>query len=147
MSEMFDGERLPIRLEGTMEGQFVNHIIIVDATQLGNKPISLLLDSGVNYLYFFGGAESLGIGATEQECVIANISRSSNNFAGYTKTVPQLRFGSKKLSNLPAIAQQRIDGMDTDGLMPTSAFHSIFISHSQRFIILDPLPMRERVSN
>jgi gag-polyprotein putative aspartyl protease len=138
MSEMFDGERLPVELEGIMQGQYVNHIIIITATKLGNKPIKLLVDSGVNYLYFFGGPESLGFGAIERECALANLSSPSKHFAGYSNTIPQLRFGNKKLSNLPAIAQQRIDGMDTDGLMPTSAFHSIFISHSQRFIILDP---------
>ena len=140
MSDMFEGERVPIQLEWSMDGHYVNHTLIVTgySSDLGKKAISLLLDSGANYLYLFGGEQSLGGGATQRECVAATLSDPSNRFPVFTKVLPQLRFGNKNVSNLTAVAQLRTTGAYTEGLMPTSAFRSIFISHSQKFVILDP---------
>jgi hypothetical protein len=140
MSDMFEGERLPVQLETTMDGQYINHTLIVtgSSSELGRKQISLLLDSGVNYLYLFGGEQSLGGGATHRECSAATISDPSNQFICIQKVLPQLRFGNKKVVSLIAVAQLPTTTAYTDGLMPTSAFNSIFISHSQKFVILDP---------
>jgi hypothetical protein len=52
--------------------------------------------------------------------------------------LPQLCFGKKKIISLIAVAQLRPTSAYTEGLMPTSTFHSIFTSRSQRFVILDP---------
>jgi predicted aspartyl protease len=140
MSDRFEGERLPVQLEATLEGNYVNHtlILIGSSSELGGKSVSLLLDSGVNYLYLFGGEQSLGGGATQRECSRSTISDPSNQFICLQKVLPQLRFGNKKVVSLMAVAQLRTTSAYTDGLMPTSAFHSIFISHSQKFVILDP---------
>ena len=141
MSDMFEGERLPVQLEVTREdGQYVNHTLIVtgSSSELGRKPISLLLDSGVIYLYLFGGEQSLGGGATHRECSAATISNPTNQFICIQKVLPQLRFGNKKVVSLIAVAQLPTTTAYTEGLMPTSAFDSIFISHSQRFVILNP---------
>jgi hypothetical protein len=141
MSDMFEGERLPVQLEVTLEhGQYVNHTLIVtgSSSELGRKQISLLLDSGANHLYLFGGEQSLGGGATHQECSAATISNPTNQFICIQKVLPQLRFGNKKVVSLIALAQLPTTTAYTEGLMPTSAFGSIFISHSQRFVILDP---------
>jgi hypothetical protein len=140
MSDMFEGERLPIQLETTMDGQHVNHALIVtgSSSELGRKSISLSLDSAANFLYLFGGEESLGGGATHRECSAATVSGLSNQFICIQKVLPQLRFGNKKVLNLMAVAQLPTTRAYTEGLMPTLAFHSIFISHSQRFVILDP---------
>ena len=140
MSDMFEGERLPVQLETTMDGQYVNHtlIIIGSSSELGRKSISLLLDSGVNFLYLFGGEQSLGGGATHRECSAATLSDPSNQFICIQKVLPQLRFGNKEVVSLMAFAPPRATRAYTEGLMPTSAFNSIFISHSQKFVILDP---------
>jgi hypothetical protein len=140
MLDMFEGERLPVQL-ASMDGQYVNHTLIVTgyASELGRKPISLLLDSGVNFLYLFGGEQSLGGGGvTQRECSAATISDPSNQFICLQKVLPELRLGNKKVVNLTVVTQLRTTAAYTEGLMPTSAFHSIFISHSQRFVILDP---------
>lgn len=139
MSDMFDGERLPVQL-AAMDGQDVNRTLVVtgSSSELGGKPMSLLLDSGVNHLYLFGGEQSLGGGGIRQDCFAATISDPSKQFTCIQKLLPQLRFGSKKVSNLIAVSQQRRTGAYAEGLMPTSVFRSIFISHSQRFVIFDP---------
>jgi predicted aspartyl protease len=142
MSDMFEGERLPVSLEGNMNGESTNHrlIIIGYSIELSDKAISLQLDSGANFLYLFGGPESLGAGATRQKCIATTISNPAYQFSGYQKKLWQLRLGQKKVANVMAFALPQPPGKDTDGLMPTSAFHSIFISHSQKFVILDPTP-------
>jgi predicted aspartyl protease len=142
MSDMFEGEHLPVKFEGDIDGDSINHRLIVTgySSDLSNKAISLQLDSGANFLYVFGGAESLGVGATMQRCVASTIASASYQFVGYKKKVRQLRFGQKKMANVVAYALPRTVGEDTDGLMPTFGFQSIFISHSQKFVILDPSP-------
>jgi hypothetical protein len=139
MSEMFEGERLPVQL-AIMDGQYVNRTLVVtgSSSELGGKPMSLLLDSGVNYLYLFGGEQSLGGGGIPRDCSAATISDPSKLFLCKQKVLPQLRFGNKKVSNLIAVAELRTTAAYAEGLMPTSVFRSIFISHSQRFVILDP---------
>jgi predicted aspartyl protease len=144
MSEMFDGEHLPVSLKGIVDGELINHRLIVTgySVELTNPDLSLQLDSGANSLYIFGGPESLGVGATAQRSVATTISNSQYQFLGYKKKVLQLSLGQKKLVNVMALSLPRIPGLDTDGLMPTSAFDSIFISHSQKFLILDPTTKR-----
>jgi predicted aspartyl protease len=146
MSDMFEGERLPVQLEVTVNGQYVNHTLVVTgfSNDLGRRSISLLLDSGVNYLYLFGGKQSLGGGATQRECSRATLSDPSKQFLCLQKVLPELCFGKKQVVSLMAVAQLATTNGYTDGLMPTSAFHSIFISHSQRFVILDPSSSKPR---
>jgi hypothetical protein len=96
------------------------------------------LESGANFLYLFGGEESLGGGAAHRECSAATLSDPWNQFVCIQKVLPQLRFGNKKVVSLMAVAQLPTTRAYTEGLMPTSAFDSIFISHSQKFVIVNP---------
>ena len=140
LTESVVGERLPIRLQGMMEdGPVVGRLIVfAHALELGRTNVSLQLDSGVNSLVMFGGPQSLGAGAIQQNLDIAGSVQSSNRVSVYSTMIQQLWVGSKVVRNITAFAPPARPGMDTDGLMPTSAFSSIFISHSQKFVILDP---------
>ena len=140
LTESVVGERLPIRLQGMMEdGPVVGRLIVfAHALELGRANVSLQLDSGVNSLVMFGGPQSLGAGAMQQNLDIAGSVQSSSGVSGYSTMIQQLWLGSKVVRNITAFAPPARPGMDTDGLMPTSAFNSIFISHSQKFVILDP---------
>jgi hypothetical protein len=55
-----------------------------------------------------------------------------------TRTVRSLNLGSNSLTDLTVVAISRRAEVDTDGLVPTSLFHSIFISHQGKFAILNP---------
>ena len=142
MADRFEGEHLPVSLDGILDGESIKYRLIVTgySAELSNKAISLQLDSGANFLFLFGGVESLGVGATMERLAAATISSPSYQFVGYKKKVRQLRFGQKKMSNMMAYSLPRTAEMGTDGLMPTFEFQSIFISHSQKFVILDPSP-------
>ncbi len=138
------GERLPVRLEGVMDGApTVGRLIVTGhALELSSKDITLLLDSGVSSLVMFGGPGSLGVGATQQNYMMASTTKSSIALAVSTKTVRQLRMGSTVVPNVVAVAPPERPGTDTDGLLPTALFQSIFISHSQKFVIFDPSARR-----
>jgi hypothetical protein len=140
LTEALGGERIPIRLEGMMEGGPVigRLILSAHALELDRRDVSLLLDSGVNSLVMFGGPQSLGAGAIQQNLDIAGSVQSSNGVSVYSTTIKQLWLGNKIVRHVTAFAPPAKPGMDTDGLMPTSVFGSIFISHSQKFVILDP---------
>ena len=133
------GERLPIRLHGIMDGQpTIGRLIVAcRAPELSSKEITLQLDSGINSLLLFGGRRSLGSGAADLDYTIASASKTSSLTVS-TRTVGTLQVGSKVVANVVAIAPPARPGTDTDGLLPTSLFSSIFISHSQRFVIFDP---------
>jgi len=61
------------------------------------------------------------------------------SLAADAQTARFLRLGDKTFPNLTVIVLSDIIlSMDIDGLLPTSLFRSIFISHSGKFAILDP---------
>jgi hypothetical protein len=140
LADELTGERLPIRLDGIMDGQpTIGRLIVAcRAPELSRNEITLLLDSGINSLVLFGGSQSLGVGAAEQNYFVASATKGSSAVAVYTKMVRQLRVGRRILPNVLAVAPPAKPGTDTDGLLPTSLFSSIFISHSQKFVIFDP---------
>ncbi len=55
-----------------------------------------------------------------------------------TRTIRSLDLGRSEVDDLTVIALAGHPDSDTDGLIPTSLFHSIFISHQGRFVILNP---------
>jgi len=144
LEDSLAGERLPIRLDGVMDGQPTIGRLIVEgrSPELSRNAVTLLLDSGASSLVWFRGPQSLGIGAVEQSYLIAIASKPSNPVTVTTKVLRQLRVGSTVVPNVMAVAPPARPGADTDGLLPTSLFGSIFISHSQKFVIFDPSTKR-----
>jgi len=55
-----------------------------------------------------------------------------------TRTVRRLDLRKDEVNDLTVIAHTGQPESDTDGLIPTSLFHSIFISHQGGFVILNP---------
>jgi hypothetical protein len=144
LAATLNGERLPVHLNGIADGEPTSGRLIIAsyAPELSNYEITLLLDSGINSFVLLRGTQSLGAGAVEQVYTMANSANTSNLVRVSTRIVRRLRLGSTSLVNVNAIAPPARPGADTDGLLPTSLFHSIFISHSQKYIIFDPSTRR-----
>jgi predicted aspartyl protease len=138
LAETLAGERLPIQLGGTRQGKptFGRLILLGRIHELGDNPISLLLDSGVNNLTLL--RDTLGPGSNRQEFVVAGNFKSSGITTMETKTVRRLDLGRNEVNDLTIVAVAGQQEWDTEGLIPTSLFHSIFISHQGRFVILNP---------
>jgi predicted aspartyl protease len=129
LAQTLMGEHLPLQLTGTLGGKPTQRRLIVSGhmREFGDNPTSLVLDSGTNYLVLF--QESLGPTSSDRQTSVG---------AAATRMVQQLYLGGKHFSNVTAMAVSRHGEMDSDGLVPTSIFQSIFISHEGRFAILNP---------
>jgi predicted aspartyl protease len=140
LANALDGERLTVSLHGSLQG---NHstddrlIVSGRAKELGDKPVSLLLDTGANALVLFGGPGSLGEKATREQFTATSFLGGGDKFTARTRIVT-LQLGNGPTAKLQAMAPPAVAGMDTDGVVPMSVFKSIFISHSGRFVILEP---------
>jgi predicted aspartyl protease len=138
LSQMLSGERLPLQPTGVLNGEPTAGRIIVQghARELGDKEITLLLDSGANSLMWFHGAASLGPANAQESSFAAPNGVVSSTV--YTRSIGLLQLGQKRVPGLTAWSQSQPIFADTDAALPTSVFHSIFISHSQRYVIFDP---------
>jgi hypothetical protein len=137
LAETLTGEHLPVQLSGTRQGKptFRRLIVTGHIEELGNNSMSLLLDSGTDNLALF--RESLGPGSNRLQFVEAGI-KSSGLTMMETRTVRRLSLGRGGVDNVTVIALTGNPKSDSDGLIPTSFFHAIFISHQGRFVILNP---------
>jgi len=140
------GERISVRESGTVEGlRTVNRLIItIQSPELSVSGMSFQLDSGATLPVLFPHSagrmrvddDRTSAAATTAECEYCSLFR--------IRRLRVLQVGKRMLSNvLMAIPDVR-GQMDTDGLLPTSLFRSIYISHSSSFVILDPelLPVK-----
>ena len=137
MAQTATGEHLALQLTGNYHGQPTQNRLIVSGhiPELGDAPMLLLLDSGANSPTLF--RDSLGPGAAQQPMRAGNFNHWVSSSAS-TRTIRSLSLGRNSLTNLTLIAISRRAEVDTDGLVPTSLFHSIFISHEGKFVILNP---------
>ena len=145
MAEAASGEHLPVQLTGTYHGRQTHNRLVVSGyiKELGDKPMALLLDSGANTLTLF--QDTLEPGANQQTFMNAGSFNKWISLSAETRKVRDLRLGDDSLSNLTVVALSRRADVDTDGLIPTSLFRSIFISHRGGFVILNPsLPKEGR---
>ena len=138
MAETAIGEHLSLELNGTYHGQPTHNRLVISGhiQELGDKPMALLLDSGVNSLTVF--QDALGSGANQQTPLRIGSFNKWISSPAQTRQVRSLSLGGNSVSNLTVVALSRRADVDTDGLIPTSLFRSIFISHRGRFVILNP---------
>lgn len=138
MAQTALGEHLPLQLTGTYHGKLTYDRLVISGRmqEFGDATMSLLLDSGANQFTLF--RDSLGPGTSQ------NVPTTTGNFNRWvvslsaTREIRSLNLGSASIRDLTAVALPRRAGVDTDGLVPTSLFHSIFISSHGGFVILNP---------
>jgi predicted aspartyl protease len=145
MAEAASGEHLPMQLTGTYHGEPTANRLVVSGyiPEVGDTPMLLLLDSGANSLTLF--QDNRVPNSNQQQTVQTGNFDRWVSLSAATRTVRFLRLGGNSVSNLTMITLARGAGVDTDGFVPTSLFHSIFISHRGKFAILNPsFPMASR---
>ncbi len=137
LADRLTGEHLPLSVNGSYEQELTRNPLVVVGNIFGNKDMKLQLDSGtpsivlfttLNTSTFSGGSSSYSLGG------ILGGGRLVD-----PQTARFLRLGEKVFLDLTVfVSRGKIPPMDVDGLLPTALFRSIFISHSGRFVILDP---------
>jgi predicted aspartyl protease len=139
LANTLTGEHIPLSLSGFNDQKLTrNRLIVVGhINEFGNKNMKLQLDSGTSKFLLFSRLHKADLISTQSSLhSIGGIFGGSLD-ANVSQTA--LRLGNKLLPNLPVlVAIGTIRPMDIDGLLPTSLFQSIFISHSGQFAILDP---------
>jgi hypothetical protein len=138
LADMLTGEHMPLSLNGFYEQKLTRNRLVVVGNIFGNKDMALQLDSGTPSILLFSKLNKPSL-ISEKRTVhfVGGIFGSS--FVADAQTVMHLRLGGKTFSDLTVlVAAGNMPPMDIDGLLPTSLFRSIFISHSGKFVILDP---------
>lgn len=138
LAENVTGERLPLQLTANYRGKLTRNRLVISGRiqEFGDREFLLLLDSGTNQLTLF--KDDLEAGENQSEPIwTANFGQWFTASVA-SHRIRSLSLGRNSVSDLTAIALTRHAGADTDGLLPTSLFHSVFISHSGRFVILNP---------
>jgi predicted aspartyl protease len=138
MAQTATGEHLPLQLTAIYHGKPTNNRLVISGRiqELGNATMSLLLDSGANQLTLF--QDNLGPGVNVAEPIKAGSFNQWVGSSAVTRRIRSLNLGSNSVTDLTVVALSRRVEVDTDGVIPTSFFHSIFISHLGRFVILNP---------
>ena len=111
------------------EGAHVPVKVVYGCMTVATNQGDLLLDSGADMLFLFRNS----VGATT-----AQVRASSGLSAPVSvDRAPELRIGERKYS--PANAEYRaVADAPEAGLLPTSLFHAIFVSNSERYVVFDP---------
>jgi predicted aspartyl protease len=143
LTDGLDGERLQFRRNGLYYGAFTHNRLIVTG-HIGasaDKDLRLLLDSGTPIFLLFAINKS----ALPSQAPSSVSGVFGDRFDVDAKTALGLRLGQSIFSNVtvftPALS---VPKSDVDGILPTSLFRSIFISHSGEFVILNPTAKKAR---
>lgn len=138
LAEALAGEHLPLQTNSTFHGKPTHNRVIVSGSIQEEEEVtlSLLLDSGAGQLTLF----------KENLCPTKSHSKSiwTGNFGRWSSIrakvceLSALSLGQTSISDLNAIEVPRRADVDSDGLLPTSLFQSVFICHSEKFVILNP---------
>jgi len=130
MAQTATGEHLPL--------QVTHNRLIISARmkEFGDAPMSLLLDSAANHLTLF--QDNPAPGASETESIKAGSFNQWVSSSAAIRRIRSLDLGSNSLPDVTAVTLTRRPDPDSDGLIPTSLFHSILISHRGGFVILNP---------
>ena len=137
LGEMLVGEHLPLSSYGSRGEKLDSDrlVIVGHFDEIGNKDAKLQLDSGVPYLVLCSQGSRPGILNEPQTFPVTGLLGSS--FAAYSQTA-HLRVGRFFSDVTVIVPAQNIHPLSVDGFLPTSLFRTIFISHSGRFVILNP---------
>lgn len=143
LREKLTGDRLPLSSYGSGgEKLDVDRLVIVGQfDELRGKEAKLQLDSGTPYLLLCSQLNKPDAWNRPVTFPVSGVL--GKGFAAYAQTA-HLRLGKRFWSGVTAVVPtETIKQVNVDGLLPTSMFHSIFISHTGGFVILEPSTNRE----
>jgi predicted aspartyl protease len=140
LAEMLTGERVSLRLLGDDGFGTVSNRLILTARipDLTLDRVKLLLDTGTNVVVLYGPRLHLPDARGNALAVSGNAVSAASTMAGSWQRTGSIALGDKTTAYLPTVVLSVRRTSDVDGLLPASAFHSIFISHSGEFVLLNP---------
>jgi hypothetical protein len=150
MGEDLEGERIPLSDHGSAEGEptFNRLLLTARAPDVGPNELTFALDSGASTVVLFSNTHTGGWALRREDLVAPGFSNSLQ--AGERpislRRLQTLKLGRRVLADLMAAIPTSSPAEDSDGLLPTGIFHSVYISHSGGFAIFDPVLRRPAAS-
>jgi predicted aspartyl protease len=141
LTDMLTGEHVPFSSRGVYRGELThNRLVVVGRVpELGDKSLTLLLDSGTNYVVLFA-ALNMPVNVSEERGYSAIGTFGPNRELSFKKqAVRALLLGDTSLVHLRVVIPTGGSSMDEDGFLPVSIFNAVFISHSGGFVIFNPV--------
>jgi hypothetical protein len=138
MAEALAGEHVPLASQGSYQGEPTRNrlMLTLKIPEVTALPLTLQLDSAACLLILFersllslleGGWEAVDAGDDRMGVIPM-----------YQRRVKAFTVGSNVLHQVMLMAPARSEGNDSDGLLPTNLFRSVYISHSGGFAIFNP---------
>ncbi len=144
--EDLEGERIPLRDHGSAAGQPTSHrlLLTVKAPDLGPNEMTFALDSGASTVVLFRNAHTWAWLSRREHLGASGLSVGLQASAHPVNmsSLQALTLGRRVLANLATAVPTSSPPADSDGLLPTCIFHSVYISHSRGFAIFDPVIRR-----
>jgi hypothetical protein len=138
LRDILSGERLPLTLNLSNENEATeNRLVVVGhCSESGGREVKFQLDSGVTGVVLLLGPNAQAVASTPTHTVEGPFGFL---FEANLQTA-HFQLGKRLFTETVIVPKSNISprGADVDGLLPTSLFRSIFISHSGKFVILDP---------
>lgn len=110
---------------------------IVIGARMGREPLSLVLDSGANHVVLFRMPEAMA--RTSPVSSTVTTLDGARQAAATTWTAAMMVEDKLRMKTRPAVVVQRA-GSPVDGLMPVSAFESVYVDRARNEVVLLPLP-------
>jgi hypothetical protein len=107
----------------------------------GTRPVLLKLDSGSNVTFVYDQDKCLALGLQKRARLQGNSADGAQR--GFVLLPPQdMQVGKHTLPLVPLVrlaANGRdVPSHEVDGLLTTGLFRSVFISYTDRYVVLDP---------
>jgi Aspartyl protease len=150
MVEDLEGERIPLINHGRFEGEPTSNRLLLTAKvpDVGPNDLTFALDSGASTVVLFRNTHtgSWALGRADLDAPGSSNSVQPGTRLIYRRRLQTLTLGRRVLEDLGAAVPTSSPAGDSDGLLPTGIFHSVYISHSGGFAIFDPVLRRPPAS-
>jgi Aspartyl protease len=137
------GERLPISRFGIANSASTEDrlIVKVKVPSYLQKPLLFLVDSGANAAVLYPGQEGAAVRAMQGSQRADLMGLDQRQTCRIRKATVEL--GAEKFRGIDLAACEGLTRykMDTDGVIPTSIFHRLFISYKGGYMIANPQPV------
>jgi gag-polyprotein putative aspartyl protease/Aspartyl protease len=146
--EDLEGEHIPLLDHGRAAGNPTSNRLLLSAKvpDVGPNELTFALDSGASTIVLFSNAHTRAWLLPRQDSGTSAMSRSlsANARSIELHRLRTLTLGKKIFADLAAAVPASAPAQDSDGLLPTGIFQSVYISHSGRFAIFDPVVRNTR---
>jgi aspartyl protease len=142
VTQMYDGEQLPLSPTSNFEGTVVYHRPMVSATVMSfsRRPLHLLLDTASSSVLILPARGTLGSIAQGGNAAPVEILTPDGKVA-CAAWKDQLRWGRTSVNEVVVVScnTARAEALDNEGSMPTHIFKQILISHANKYVVVNPV--------